>query len=138
MTYLLRVILFLSGCVIVWLGLNVSLGGIETLGWQGARNFIGIIDDVDTFNVQDNHMRFIAGVWSAVGLLMMLGSIKLNEMRSVLIACVYMIFVGGLSRFSEQDLSVVLGQDIAPSLLAELILFPMLGVWIYRATSKTR
>ena len=137
MTYLLRFILFLSGCAVVWLGLNVSLGGIETLGWQGARNFIAITD-ADTFNVQDSHVRFIAGVWSTVGLLMVLGSIKFNEMRSVLIACIAMIFVGGLSRFSGQDLSVILGQDIAPSLLAELILFPMLGVWIYRATSKTR
>ena len=81
-------------------------------------------------------MRFIAGVWTALGFVMILGSIALDQMRSILIACVIMIFFGGLSRFSGQDLSVLFGQDIAPSLVAELILFPMLGFWIYQATAK--
>jgi len=135
MKNLLRFILFAAGCAVIWLGLNVSLGGIKTLGWQGAEGFIAITD-VETFNVQDNHMRFIAGVWTALGFLLILGSIALDQMRGVLVACIIMIFFGGLSRFSGQDLSVLFGQDIAPSLLAELILFPMLGFWIYQATVK--
>ena len=135
MKNLLRFILFAAGCAVIWLGLNVSLGGIKTLGWQGAEGFIAITD-VETFNVQDNHMRFIAGVWTALGFLLILGSIALDQMRGVLVACIIMIFFGGLSRFSGQDLSVLFGQDIAPSLVAELILFPMLGFWIYQATAK--
>lgn len=130
MSYLLRSILFLSGIAIVWLGLNVSLGGIKTLGWQGADDFISVTDP-EIFVVQDNHTRFIAGVWMALGLIMIAGSMALQKMRSVLIACIAMIFVGGLSRFSGGDFMLVFGEDIAPSLLAELVIFPLVGYWVH-------
>ena len=72
MNYGLRVILLLTGTIVVWLGLNVGLGGFETLGWQGAQGFFAVTDP-ETFAVQDNHIRFIAGVWLSVGLLLISG-----------------------------------------------------------------
>ncbi len=134
MTRLLKPLLFLSGLAIVWLGLNVGFGGIETLGWQGARDFLQITDD-DAFAVQDNHTRFIAGVWTSVGLLFVAGTFAFQKMRSILIALTAMIFVGGLMRLTQGDAGLLVGADIAPSLFAELVLFPLLGYWIFTNTT---
>lgn len=133
MNYGLRVILFLTGTVVVWLGLNVGLGGFETLGWQGAQGFFTVTDP-DTFAVQDNHIRFIAGVWLSVGVLLITGSIALHRLRSVLISLTGMVFVGGLMRLTSADSALLFSSSIAPSLIAELIAFPLLGFWIFKAT----
>lgn len=132
MTKLLRPILFLTGLVIIWLGLNVGLGGIQTLGWQGATNFLEITDAA-TFAVQDNHTRFIAGVWTSVGLWFIAGTFALPQIRPVMLALIAMIFVGGLMRLTQGDSSLLFSGAIAPSLIAELILFPLLGLWIFKA-----
>ncbi len=76
----LRMILAITGCVIVWLGLNVGLGGIQTLGWQGSADFMDVTDEA-IYAIRDNHVRFIAGVWSAVGLLMIAGAFWIRQMR---------------------------------------------------------
>lgn len=135
MVITLRVILFLTGCVIIWLGLNTGLGGIETLGWQGATNFFSVTDP-DIFAVQDNHMRFIAGVWMAVGILMIVSAFALRAMRKVLFALVAMVFVGGLMRFSAGDPALLSSPSVAPSLIAEFNLLPLLVVWICFATKE--
>ncbi len=135
MHYVLRTVLTLTGCVIVWLGLNVGLGGIQTLGWQGADPFLNVAD-AEVFAVRDNHIRFIAGVWVSVGLLMIVGALLLEQMRSVLLCLVAMVFVGGLMRLSSGDAGLLFSMEIAPSLLAELALFPLLGLWIFIATGK--
>lgn len=135
MLLLLKTLLLLSGAAILWLGLNVGLGGIETLGWQGASDFFQVTDP-DTFAVQDNHMRFIAGVWTCVGLLFIAGTFALQQMRAVLIALIGMIFVGGLMRLTQGDSTLLVGRHIAPSLIAELLLFPLLGLWIFGVTKE--
>jgi hypothetical protein len=83
MTNLLRMVLALCGIGIVMLGLNVSLGGIVTMGWQGSTDFVAITDAA-AFQVQDNHVRFIAGVWTGVGLLFLAGAAKLETMRPIM------------------------------------------------------
>lgn len=133
MKYGLRVILFFTGIIVVWLGLNVGLGGFETLGWQGAQGFFTVTDP-DTFAVQDNHIRFIAGVWLSVGLLLIAGSVALHRLRSVLISLTGMVFIGGLMRFTSADGTLLVSSSIAPSLIAELIAFPLLGFWIFKVT----
>lgn len=133
MTKLLRPILFLSGLAIIWLGLNVGLGGIQTLGWQGASGFLEITDAA-VFAVQDNHIRFIAGVWTSVGLLFIAGTFALPQMRSILLALIAMVFVGGLMRLAQGDSNLLFSGAIAPSLIAELFLFPLLALWIFKAT----
>lgn len=131
--YPLRIVLALTGSAIVFLGLNVALGGIITLGWQGGgTNFVTIADPVQ-FAVHDSHVRFIGGVWLSVGLLMLIGSFALRRLRCILVALTGMVFVGGVSRFSAFDPEVLLNAAIAPSLILELVLFPLLGLWIAKA-----
>jgi hypothetical protein len=132
----LRTVLFLTGCVIVWLGLNIGLGGIQTLGWQGPDRFFAVTD-ANIFAVRDNHIRFIAGVWLTVGLLMILGAMMLKQMRSVLMSLMAMVFVGGLMRLSSADVALLSSIEIAPSLIAELVLFPLLGLWVFAATPRS-
>ena len=133
MNYVLRIILFITGAIVVWLGLNVGLGGVETLGWQGAQGFFTVTDSA-TFAIQDNHIRFIAGVWLSVGLILIVGSIALHQLRPVLITLTGMVFIGGLMRFTSADGSLLLSSNIAPSLIAELLAFPLLGFWIHKVT----
>jgi len=131
MLVLQRLLLLLCGIAITWLGLNVGLGGIKTLGWQGAGDFIQVTDP-STFAIQDNHTRFIAGVWTCVGLLFIAGAFALERMRTVLAALSGMIFVGGLMRLTQGDGALLASSNIAPSLTAELILFPLLGLWVLK------
>lgn len=133
----LRMILAITGCVIVWLGLNVGLGGIQTLGWQGSADFMDVTDE-GIYAIRDNHVRFIAGVWSAVGLLMIAGAFWIRQMRGLLLSLFAMIFVGGLMRLSAADFGLLLSADIAPSLIAELVLFPLLALWIYRSEANAQ
>jgi hypothetical protein len=130
--YVLRAVLALAGAAIVFLGLNVGLGGIQTLGWQGSGSFL-TVTDAALYGVRDNHVRFIGGVWLAVGLVMLAGAIALERLRPALLAIVGMILVGGLARLSAGDMGLLMGGAIAPSLLLELVAFPLLGLWIARA-----
>jgi hypothetical protein len=129
--YPLRAVLALSGIAIIFLGLNVGLGGIQTLGWQGNAEFITVTDPA-IFAIRDSHIRFIGGVWLAVGLLMLAGAFALQRLRPVLVALTAMIFAGGITRLLGGDLSLLTSAAIAPSLALELIAFPLLGLWVMR------
>jgi hypothetical protein len=129
----LRAVLAIAGAAIVFLGLNVGLGGIRTLGWQGgAVDFLAVTDPA-VFSVRDNHVRFIGGVWLAAGLFFLAGAFALERLRPVLVALTAMIFVGGLARLSAADPDILLGAAIAPSFVLELVLFPLLGLWVWKS-----
>lgn len=130
----LRFLLALCGAGIVFLGLNVGFGGIATLGWQGPTDFVAAVDGA-AFAVQDSHVRFLGGVWLGVGGLFLLGALVFRKFTSVLIALCGLIFVGGFVRMSAFDPALLFGADIGPSLFAELIIFPGLALWIWRAQS---
>jgi len=129
--YLLRGVLLLLGAVVVVLGLNVGLGGIRTLGWQGGVVEFLTVTDPALFAVRDSHIRFIGGIWLAVGLTLAAGAVWFERLRPVLVAIAALVFVGGLTR-----LSGALPADVLPSLMLELIGFPLLGWWVYRAGRK--
>jgi len=131
--YLLRGLLAVVGTFIIFLGLNVGLGGIQTLGWQGGAADFLIVTNAAVFDVRDSHVRFIGGVWLALGLLMLAGSFAFQRLRSVLVAVAFMIFIGGIARLSGGDLTLLLSPDIAPSFLFEIIIVPLLGVWFTKA-----
>jgi hypothetical protein len=122
---LLRTVLAIAGAAIVFLGMNVGLGGIQTLGWQGSGDFVTVTDPA-LFAVRDNHIRFI-------GLLFLAGAVALDRLRTVLVALTAMIFVGGLARLSAADPDLLISAAIAPSLALELVLFPLLGLWVARS-----
>lgn len=120
--YLLRAVLALLGLVVVFLGLNVGLGGIRTLGWQGgAAEFLSVTDPA-MFAVRDSHIRFIGGIWLAIGLTLAAGALWFERLRPVLVAITALVFVGGLIRLGGP-----LPPDVLPSLALELIGFPLLG-----------
>lgn len=134
--YLLRGVLLLVGAAVVVLGLNVGFGGIRTLGWQGGMVAFLSVTDPAVFGVRDNHIRFIGGVWLGAGLLVMAGAIWLKQLRVALAAIAGMVFVGGLSRFSAFDPALLTNWAIAPSLVVELLAFPLIGLWVLRAERK--
>ncbi len=131
--YLLRIVLATFGAAIIFLGLNVGLGGIQTLGLQGgAVNFL-TVTDTSLFAVRDNHIRFIGGVWLTLGLIMFAGAFAFQRLRSVLIAFTIMIFIGGLARLSGGDPALLMSADIGPSFLFEIAVVPLLGFWFMKA-----
>ena len=127
---LLNLVVMIVGAAIVFLGLNIGLGGIQTLGWQTARDFISITD-ATTFHVQDNHIRFIGGLWFGVGAVFILSGFAMDRLRPTLIILSAMIAIAGLFRLSGMDSGVILSAAIAPSLAFELIGFPLLAWWIW-------
>lgn len=131
--YQLRGVLAVLGAVIVFLGLNVGLGGIQTLGWQGGAVNFFTVTNAPVFAVHDNHVRFIGGVWLGLGLLMLAGSLAFQRLRTVLIALTGMIFVGGIARLSGGDPTLLLGADVAPSFFFEIVIVPLLGLWFAKA-----
>lgn len=64
--YLLRGVMALLGLAVVVLGLNIGLGGIRTLGWQGGAVEFLTVTDPALFAVRDSHVRFIGGIWLAL------------------------------------------------------------------------
>ncbi len=131
--HVLRGVLAVVGAFIIFLGLNVGLGGIQTLGWQGGTADFLTVTNAPVFDVRDSHVRFIGGVWLALGLLMLAGSFAFQRLRSVLVALSFMIFVGGIARLSGGDLALLLSAEIAPSFLFEIIIVPLLGWWFTKA-----
>lgn len=134
--YFLRAVLVIFGAAIVFLGLNVGFGGIQTLGWQGGAVSFFTVTNEPVFAVHDNHIRFIGGVWLGLGLLMMAGSLAFKRLRGVLIALTGMIFVGGIARLSAGDPFLLLGADLAPSFFLEIVIVPLLGLWFSKAEAR--
>lgn len=131
----LRTILVLVGTVIMLMGVNVGAGGMRTLGWQMSPDFIAIKDAI-AFGIQDNHIRFIGGVWFGVGAAFFIGGIMLVRMRPTLVVLCSIIAVAGLFRLSAMDMDILLSADIAPSLGLELIAFPLLAYWLAKSGQK--
>lgn len=131
----LRAVLLLTGLAVVFLGVNVGLGGIRTLGLQGGTEFL-TVTDAAIYAVRDSHVRFIGGVWLAAGLVLLAGAVALERLRTALIAVTAMVFIGGLARFSGFEPGLFGSMSILPSLLLELVGFPLLGLWIARTRPK--
>ena len=129
---LLCIVLAIAGLALMAGGINIGLGGIRSLGWQVNNNFLEVIDTA-AFDAQDNHVRFVGGVLMGVGASLLVGSFRLEQMRTVLIAITIFVFIGGLCRLSALNADVILSSHVAPSMFAELILFPLLGIWIHLA-----
>lgn len=133
---LLNSVLIVIGIAIIILGLNVGLGGIQTLGWQSARDFISI-SDATTFHVQDSHIRFIGGIWFCVGFVFLIGGFALKIFRPSLIIMSAMIAIAGLFRLSGPDSGIILTAAIAPSITLELVGFPLLAWWLIKSGKQT-
>lgn len=132
---ILRVVLFLVGAAVTTIGVDNAFGGIASLGWQGPTDFFVVVDET-IFAVRDSHIRFISGVWLAMGLILGLAAFKLSLLKEVVIACSIMIFIGGLLRFTQDDTAMLLSSRLLPSLVMELVLFPLLAIWTYVSVAQ--
>lgn len=128
----LRVVLVLAGAFIVFTGLDIALGGISTLGWQVQTSFLEVTDSA-AFSAQDSHVRFLGGLWTAVGLMFIAAARSPSAYRPALYFAYAAIFLGGLARFSQMDFDTLFGPAIVGSLAAELIGMPLLFYWTRRS-----
>ncbi len=131
----IRVILVIVGAFIVFVGVNVAFGGIQTLGWQVAQGFVSVTNEPN-FLIQDNHVRFLGGVFGAVGVMLLLGATNLGRYQAELRLVFVLIFVGGLARFSSMQPTVIFGAGVVTSLITELVVMPILFFWLPRVVSK--
>ena len=132
---LLNAVVLIIGAVIIFLGLNVGLGGIKTLGWQSSRDFVSITNAA-IFHAQDSHIRFIGGVWFGVGAAFILGSFAMHQFRSTLIILSVMIAFAGLFRLSGIETGEVFNAAVTPSLAFELLGFPLLAWWLIASDKR--
>jgi hypothetical protein len=132
---LLNLVVVIVGAAIIFLGLNVGLGGIKTLGWQTTRDFVAITDAA-IFYAQDSHIRFIGGIWFGVGAAFVIGGFAMRTFRPTLIILSAMIAIAGLFRLSGMDSDVILSAAIAPSITLELIGFPLLAWWLVMSKNR--
>jgi len=129
---LINIALPLVGFTIMAVGLNIGLGGIKTLGWQLPRDFFTNTDP-STFALQDNHIRFIGGVWFAIGGVFAGGGIVLSRIYPTLIIFCGMIAIAGLFRLSGMGVDVLFNSNIFPSFALETLGFPLLGLWLFKS-----
>lgn len=130
-----QVVLVVVGAFIVFVGLNVGLGGIQTMGWQVPSGFVGVTNAAN-FLVQDSHVRFLGGLFGAVGVFMIIGATQIKRYHAELRLVFVLIFVGGLARFSAFDSAVLLGANIITSLATELLVMPILFFWLPRVVQQ--
>lgn len=129
---LLNSVAVIIGSAIIVLGLNVGLGGIQTLGWQTTGDFISILDPA-AFHAQDSHIRFNGGILFGVGAAFLIGGFAMERLRPTLIILSIMIAVAGLFRLSDLASGVIFSAAVAPSMVLELIGFPLLAWWLIKS-----
>lgn len=128
-----RGILFLAGTFIVMTGLNIGLGGMVTLGWQGPNDFVNVTNP-HAFALQDSHIRFLGGLWFGLGLMLWAGAWNPVRLATALNLTFVLIFIGGVMRLISSNPGVIFGPDIIGSLAAELIGMPILFFWLSRVS----
>lgn len=133
----LRLVVGLAGIFTIFVGINVSFGGILTLGWMGQPKFLDITD-VTQYLVQDSHVRFFGGMYGSAGILLLVAAVTdLRKFAPAIKVVFVLFFMGGLARFTMLRPDVVFGPAIIGSLAAEVILMPILYVWVTRTSRAT-
>jgi hypothetical protein len=124
-----RTLLIVLGALNIFIGINIGFGGILTLGWQGQTKFFEVTNEY-AYLMQDSHIRYFGGLYVGIGLFLLLASTDLRKYQPSLNLVFALIFMGGLARFTMMRPDIIFGRDIIGSLLAELVLMPILYVWL--------
>lgn len=106
-----------------------------TLGLQGGTDFYTVTNQ-ETFGIRDNHIRFAGGLIIAIGATIFACSFYIEKAFLPMAIIAVAFVVGGLTRLSALDTNIVLSADILPSLLFELLGFPLLAYWIWIEAKK--
>jgi len=130
---ILRIVLALTGIMLAILGANVGLGGIATLGLQVDPGFATVVNPT-AFAAQDNHVRFIGGMLTAVGAFFFIGCVALERMRTVLIGQCGAVALAGLFRLSQPENPLFSDPELIRSFVMEVLFFPVLAFWLWRST----
>jgi hypothetical protein len=129
-----RFILVVVGAISAFVALNVALGGLDTLGWQGPTDYFGVTNP-DAFDIRDSHARFYGGVYTGIAAVLILGATDISKYRQSLSFVFGLIFLGGLARLSQGHLDVMFGPDLAVSSVVELVGMPLMFWWLRRLTA---
>lgn len=129
-----RLVLVALGGVSAFVALNMALGGLETLGWQGPTDYFQVTD-ADGFDLRDSHARFYGGVYTGIAAALIVGATNVVKYRQVLSLVFGLIFLGGLARVSQGDFGVLFGNDLLVSTVVELVGMPLLYLWSRRVTT---
>lgn len=121
----------LIGAINIFLGINVGFGGLQTLGWQGDGSFFTVTDE-HLYLIRDSHIRFYGGLYIGIGLFLILSVTDLLRYRTALNLVFVLIFAGGLARLTVLRPDVIFGAELVGSLVAELVLMPVLYFWLAR------
>lgn len=124
-------LIIILGALNIFIGLNVALGGILTMGWMGQTKFFEVIDE-HAYLVQDSHMRFFGGLYVAMGIFLIIAASNLRRYHTALSLAFILIFAGGVARLTMGRMDILFGKDIITSFLAEIILMPVLLFWLSR------
>lgn len=128
---LFKLVLMLFALMFIAIGIDKGLGGILTLGLQNQLPFIEVTD-ATIFSLQDSHMRFFGGLFIGLGLYLLRATRAIEQHQSALQMIFSLVFIGGLSRLSQMDLSLLLNADLIGSVMAELLVMPLLYVWLQK------
>ena len=128
---LFRIVVALSGAIVLVLAFNVLVGGVATAGWLGERPFFAVTDD-EQFRLIDSHIRFLGGLFAATGFVLLLGALDPRKYAQALNVVFIGIFLGGVARFAKPDMEAFMSSDVGTALAAELILMPLLAFWLSR------
>ncbi|NKC00665.1 MAG: DUF4345 domain-containing protein [Pseudomonadales bacterium] len=128
----LKIILALLGVFVVFSGLDMTLGGFFTLGWMEQVTFFEVVDDAK-FQEADNHYRFLGGVWTGMGVLLILSVTNLKKYQSMLTLVFACVFLGGLARLSQMNAEVLLSPGVLWAFVVEVVGMPLLYLWLSKS-----
>ena len=131
-----RAVLVALGAISAFVAINVAFGGLDTLGWQGPTDYFQITDP-HAYLIRDSHARFYGGVYLGIAAFLILAATNLHKYRIALYLTFTLIFLGGLSRLTQQAPSVSFGPDLIVSTVVELVGMPALIIWL-SALTRTR
>jgi len=131
-----RAVLVILGAISAFVAVNVAFGGLVTLGWQGPTDYFQVTD-AHAFLIRDSHARYYGGVYLGIAAFLILAAGNVHKYRVGLALTFVLIFLGGLSRLTQLEPSVVLGPDLVVSTTVELVAMPALIIWL-RALTRTR
>lgn len=130
----LRIVLALAGFAVVTVGVNVGLGGIATLGWQVSPDYVTIADPAG-FATQDSHVRFLGGLFAAIGATLIAGAVMPQRLWPLVCGLCALMPVAGFFRLSDGGASLS-NSDLYLSLAFEFALFPILSIALWRVYGR--
>jgi hypothetical protein len=131
-----RAVLVILGAISAFVAINVAFGGLDTLGWQGPTDYFQVTDG-HAYLIRDSHARFYGGVYLGIAAFLILAASNLHTYRVALNLTFTLIFLGGLSRLTQLEPSIVFGPELVVSTIVELVGMPALIVWL-SALTRTR